>query len=150
MSLYIGGFIRSKDAKVRNRGKWKSGFPGPTSCVVLSNMLPSDEWADVEKVTDLIEVVRTLCDQEFGHVAACVVPKASDVPLLCQIFIAFQDTAHASLCVEYYQDLKLTHGIATAEVCVCDLVSCIWIVLEEDTANPHTYISLSLSASPSL
>ena len=70
MSIYFGLFVSSSDLMILNRGKWKNKPPGPTKCVVITNMLSDLNWTVEADVTQLKEDVRAQC-----HGGVSLVPR---------------------------------------------------------------------------
>ena len=66
-------------------------------------MLPDPAWTVEADVTQLKEDVREQCE-EIG------------VPLLCQICVAFKKQDAAVLVFRHYNEVRMDHGAAVAEV----------------------------------
>ena len=93
MSAYIAIFVRTRHLLILNRDEWQAEVP--SCCLVLSNMMPPEDWQSGAKATELIAHVREECEQ-FGGLDACVVPAVETVPFVSQIFIALREEARAS------------------------------------------------------
>ena len=113
MSVYIAILVRTRHLLILNRGEWQK--ESETCCLVLSNMMPAEDWYNETKLAELTARVREECDQ-FGGAVACVVPTIEMVPFVSQIFIAFREETHASDAQLYYNKIKFKHGKVLAQV----------------------------------
>lgn len=112
-SIYIALLAPTSQMKVRNRRKYKGNTP--TACIVVTDMLPMENWKDCTKVEKLVTDMREQCSA-FGAVTACAVPPVHISSWAHQIFVAFDKQEDATKARRHFAKMTTEHGGLIAEV----------------------------------